>query len=265
MVQTVNDTSNTNYESLFVNLYYPEFNCPSEDRKNLDQPWISYYLNGGRPNRAIDNFDTVTDPFGYGTAVTYSGKFPPADWKANGASMIHIRALNPNTSQIEIIDSQPNRIDDIGQRGDGAQMTILLAENCSPRDFQNGGPPLGNTWSNTYFDDSGNFGIVPPMEHDSAIFWHNPDEFLEGGTVLVGVNQHKEDPLDPPHARPASNHPGVVVVTFCDGHTRKISETIDWLVYGRLMSAKGSEVVGPTWATDPAWQNRNVSEADLTQ
>jgi prepilin-type N-terminal cleavage/methylation domain-containing protein len=37
-------------------------------------------------------------------------------------------------------------------------------------------------------------------------------------------------------ARPSSNHPGIVVVCFCDGHTRNLSEGIDYTVYCRLMT-----------------------------
>lgn len=40
-------------------------------------------------------------------------------------------------------------------------------------------------------------------------------------------------------ARPASNHPQVVVGTFCDGHQRTLSDAIDYGVYTMLMTPRG--------------------------
>jgi len=38
------------------------------------------------------------------------------------------------------------------------------------------------------------------------------------------------------YARPSSNHPGIVVVCYSDGHTRNLSESIDYTVYCLLMT-----------------------------
>jgi len=50
------------------------------------------------------------------------------------------------------------------------------------------------------------------------------------GNPVVGT-----DP-DMYFARPSSNHPGIVVVCYCDGHTRNLSESIDYTVYCLLMT-----------------------------
>jgi prepilin-type processing-associated H-X9-DG protein len=264
MLSTVSDTSTQNYESLFANLYFPEFNCTSDTtRENLDQPWISYYLNGGRANVAIDGLDTggyTPELFGYAPAVAYNAIASPADWRENGACLTRIAAVNPNlATQVWTIDNRPNTLDEIA-RGDGTSMTILLAENCSPRYAG-----IGNTWSNTGIDSTGNPVSDPlgPQEHHNAILWHDAGQYLESGS-RVSINQHKEDLLDPAHARPASYHPGVVVVTFCDGHTQKVSETIDYNVYALIMSSRGRDCKVPGASTlGPAWQNTTVSQAQL--
>jgi prepilin-type N-terminal cleavage/methylation domain-containing protein len=266
MLSTVSDTSTQNYENLFANLYFPEFNCTSDTtRQTLDQPWISYYLNGGRANRAIDGLDTggyTPELFGYAPAVTYNAVASPADWRENGACMTRIAAVNPNPpGQILTIDNRPNTIDEIS-RGDGTSMTILLAENCSPRYAD-----IGNTWSNTGIDSSGNpvSDLNGPQEHHNAILWHDAGEYEENGQ-RVSINQHRDDLLDPAHARPASYHPGIVVVTFCDGHTQKVNETIDYAVYALLMSARGRDCRVPGSSTQgPGWQNATVSQAQLEQ
>ena len=45
---------------------------------------------------------------------------------------------------------------------------------------------------------------------------------------------------EPILSRPASNHPGGVVVSFCDGHVRFISQDIDYDVYKQLMTPGGA-------------------------
>ena len=41
------------------------------------------------------------------------------------------------------------------------------------------------------------------------------------------------------YARPSSRHPGGVLMTFCDGHTQFVAETIDYGVYAQIMSSFG--------------------------
>ena len=56
-------------------------------------------------------------------------------------------------------------------------------------------------------------------------------------------------------------------MTFCDGHTQKLAETIDYTVYCQLMSSKGREVKVPgdrSLPNDAPWQGTTrVTEADL--
>ncbi len=242
----------TDYMNLFQSLYVGELNCPSDTtRETLDQPWISYYVNGGRANVA-------RPPFGYMVSPN-----EPPDWRENGVMMIRMPALINARNVIR--EDQTNSLDDVA-RGDGTSMTLAVVENCSPRAF-NPISAFGNTWSNTFFHNNTGMGISAPSEHHSAVLWHDANQYLEGGQRVL-INQHKEDYLDPAHARPASYHPGLVIATFCDGHTRKISETIDYQVYCLLMSSNGRKTRAPATQTpspNPAWQSRSVTEADLQQ
>jgi prepilin-type processing-associated H-X9-DG protein len=47
------------------------------------------------------------------------------------------------------------------------------------------------------------------------------------------------------NARPSSRHPSGVNALFCDGHTRFLSQEIDYLVYCQLMSSDGPGVRPP--------------------
>jgi hypothetical protein len=53
------------------------------------------------------------------------------------------------------------------------------------------------------------------------------------------------------HARPASNHPGVVVVTYCDGHQDALSEEINYIVYAQLMAPDDLGAGLPAMTTPP--------------
>jgi prepilin-type N-terminal cleavage/methylation domain-containing protein/prepilin-type processing-associated H-X9-DG protein len=255
-----NITSEDYAETMFAQLYVREFDCPSATRETLDQPWISYYVNGGRANVA-------PAPFGYDngsqlTAAQY--RATPPDWRENGACMMRMQAFVNGNPPKTIVNHQSNAVDDI-HRGDGNSTTLLLAENVNPRLFvgahkNSGDPVYPNTWSNTVYDDDAHVHLYPPEEHDVAILWH------DGGSP-AGVNQGKEAPLAPAFARPSSQHPGLVIVTFCDGHTQKLSETMDYQVYGRLMSsnARNARVPGTATPLPPGhWQRATVSEADLS-
>lgn len=44
------------------------------------------------------------------------------------------------------------------------------------------------------------------------------------------------------YARPSSNHPGIVVVTFCDNSVRTVSESVDTNVFNSLMMTKSGKI-----------------------
>jgi hypothetical protein len=264
--------SESTYANLFTNAYLAELRCPSDTTyESLDQPWLSYYLNGGRANIA-------PEPFGYGSHGVVTGtqstpaefRATPPDWKVNGACMTRLTTSSASSLAKMIIEEQANAVDDIA-RGDGVSTTILLTENVNPRRFSDdpfsgSGPVLKNTWSNTFYTTSG-AQIVRPWEHDNAVFWQDVLDYPDEDGNLASINQHKDhdDVLSPAFARPASFHPGLVVVTFCDGHTQKLSETIDYQVYALLMSSKGRDAKLPGTSTaGPGWQNNAVTEAQLT-
>jgi prepilin-type N-terminal cleavage/methylation domain-containing protein len=92
---------------------------------------------------------------------------------------------------------------------DGTAQTLMLSEHVSEATWTDQAEAqIGFTWE------------VAPDE-DELNRWQigNPDIF--------------------PNARPgvcASNHPGIVIVTFCDGHTHSLSDDINYTVYQHLMT-----------------------------
>jgi prepilin-type N-terminal cleavage/methylation domain-containing protein len=48
------------------------------------------------------------------------------------------------------------------------------------------------------------------------------------------------------YGRPSSEHTGGVLVVFCDGHTRFISDALDWKVYCQLLTPNSTGAPAPT-------------------
>ncbi len=104
-------------------------------------------------------------------------------------------------------------LDDISSH-DGCANTLLLSENLQ-----------AGYWNDTT---EANLGMV----------W-----FREPGPSS-GINQDKEvgpRPQDIRYARPSSRHPGIVVVSFCDGSVRMLNEQIDYSVFQHLMTPDGKK------------------------
>ena len=127
------------------------------------------------------------------------------------------------------------------QRGDGLSETLLLAENVD-----SGG------WTEV---EEQRVGFVWQATLDPATFTAGPGpgDFTMGQQVLLRINEaigqvsSTGGNVDEQFrfARPASFHRGGVVVAFCDGHTRFISDETDYLVYALLMTPDGRETRQP--------------------
>jgi prepilin-type N-terminal cleavage/methylation domain-containing protein len=132
----------------------------------------------------------------------------PIDYPANGAWSIGNAIpgqMNPDTPA------------DLAAK-DGAANTICLSENL----------------------DAG--GYIPPgptAECTQSILWDLSP------SLRINQDAGSGKPIDIAHARPSSNHPGGVIVTFCDTHTRFISEGIDQRVYATLLTSDGAHAAAP--------------------
>lgn len=146
---------------------------------------------------------------------------------------------------------------------DGSSTTILLAEN---RD--------ANRW---WFDSSP--GGAVSNQQGTSIVWMNPPE----RQMSINKYSSKADPSEKQFvaaevedleelSRPASNHSGVVVVTFADGHTELVNEEIDPDVYARLMTPDGKnadinygdDIKRPTRLLDNSeYQHLPISAPDM--
>jgi prepilin-type N-terminal cleavage/methylation domain-containing protein len=124
------------------------------------------------------------------------------------------------------IDASAN----VGNIPDGAANTIMFAENV------NAGK---ESWANP---DMLGVAFFLPLDPTAAV----ADSFgLAQNMAAAGqawrLNQAKAGP-DGNAPFPNSNHAGLVVMAFCDGTVRPISENIDAGVYTRLITPSGSKL-----------------------
>jgi len=136
--------------------------------------------------------------------------------------------------------------------GDGTATTLLLSEKCGS--LVTGLPSWrGNssgqfaqaswamTWSPTAADGtSWTSGVEYNNEIASATTCY-PLGFVLSGTAASGKVFNSGTTLTKnAQSFPSSNHPGGVVVGFCDGHVRYLNDSIPPSVYSQLMTSKST-------------------------
>lgn len=159
------------------------------------------------------------------------------------------------------------------QAGDGTSSTLMFSENSDAGFYGD-----EQEW------DVG-FCWVPSVQEANRLPYASAPQPIRGinretGQVDSAFPASGNPSSDRPRyafARPSSNHPGGVNVVFCDGHTSFISDTMDYVVFGLLMSPKGrltEDIRGQTPANPPVavrtypspgdgdFAIRNLDEAD---
>jgi len=180
--------------------------CPSHSPSASgpqDTP-LSYAVNCGRWDQ--DEGD--------GTAVPPR----PADFRHNGVFHRHLPGFTVSGHGPEVQVS----LDYIG-RHDGAACTLLLAENNFER--HNIQEYYWTGYVAQYAETDLGFVWMPPGYQVSINY--PPDPSIAGNRWA--------------YARPSSNHPGGVVVSFCDGSQQFLNESIDYRVLIHLMTPDSEE------------------------
>lgn len=123
---------------------------------------------------------------------------------------------------------------------DGSSNTLLLSENT----VSNSWADIGIALQGYYGNGTPGSGTVPTAQilNDSIVNdverWlciripQTADTSLSNGMQYINVDYDDTERL----ARPASFHPGVVVVSFCDGHQDTLGQDIDLNVFMHLMT-----------------------------
>jgi prepilin-type N-terminal cleavage/methylation domain-containing protein len=146
---------------------------------------------------------------------------------------------------------------DFVQTSDGLTNTFLLAENINSgfwaditsarRDLQTGyisfGLSVAITGYNVPWPDqtrpSGMFGTV--YYSNNFLATQSGYALTDGpGANDASINSNLASAVNGQSPRPSSNHPGIAIFCFADGHAAPLSQSIDILVYARAISSDGS-------------------------
>lgn len=223
--------------------------CPTDEPDTKNLPHLSYVANMGVwDGTQSDRTLSLTD----GEQKNGRGW---RDEKANGIShnLAGLLGRYPqlNTSKKADVkrSASSRRVSpSFVSSGDGAAMTILLTENID-----------AGIWFNT----DSSF----PIRHEQfgIVFMDPPTNQLRINQKFEGFP--KSDVDFQRVARPSSNHSGVVVVTFADGHTELLNEDIDPSVYARLITPHGAKCDinrNPKKVLTPDYQKIPLADTDLS-
>jgi prepilin-type N-terminal cleavage/methylation domain-containing protein len=249
--------------------------CPDDSNNSGLSGGLSYAANAGYINyHSWSNVNSITlvgpDSGGYGTHDSMclcwgvisppSPKLPPPPpppFFVNKASPGD-QLINRSTGVFWRNEFDGFRMTtDAVQRADGESCTLLLAENINSgfwaditparRDLQTGYIAFG--LSVMYRSQIYRF---PEQKQPTGMFGtvYGSQNYLatETGFALCDgpghndatINSNLTSAVNGQSPRPSSNHPGIAIFCFTDGHALRLSQDTDILVYARAISCAGS-------------------------
>ncbi len=216
------------------------FTCPDDIARARQANGLSYVANGGilydSGSCKVNNHSasviahyldsSASNRLGYATGVIWQ--------KDSGASI-----CGSGGKRFE--DERRMGFGFISQ-GDGITNTLLLGENCSPKE---GLTSTTGSWATASI-----YGLIFAVDTDDIEFGstklHNRGTGAELILDWTGVEDLGESSINasvPSTAnslRPASNHQDIVHFAFCDGSARPLSDSIEDEVYLKLVTSAGS-------------------------
>lgn len=199
----------------------------------------------------------------------------PADWQANGVFFNHFNPLSMNQGlagqqqTVTVVGSGTNLIASQVQPVAGAQMAYISQDYITVHDgssltfmlSENNNAPLASLGSGSFpvtalspqSPGPGYWGtgISPPggvfgagTEPQNCFVWwpeaQPPSGMKINAPVTTNNSTGASTETNPNfYMHPSSNHPTGAMVAFCDGHTRFISQDIDYNIFCLLMTPYG--------------------------
>lgn len=231
--------------------------CPSNPPTQNYPPPCAYVVNAGQ----MDTTAMFAGVMGRMQTMSVS-----ADYAANGVffdcfqDSVDSMMLDIPMSQTCNMGPQVNMTMDYLTVHDGTSMTQMLSENldagsyCDPNaqgmaDSGMGGGGTGGMGMNLPF------AVLEAMQ--GFVWWgdvdaggHPTPPYASGvqyGRINSPADSASNNNPNYPYtnARPSSNHPGGVNMVYCDGHSRYLSQDVDYRVYCLLMSSWGRQATPP--------------------
>jgi hypothetical protein len=200
--------------------------CPSNPPEVPGQPWLSYVGNAGW---AFTDTDRGSDK---------------QEYAANGIFFDQNKNLNIGPSDgregFQAIQMSMSQVTD------GTTRTLMFSESMHPFYWTFGPPAQDSNGQNVNADGAGS--SIRDTKHLFGFVWKNARSAIER---INGDKYYDLPSPGPPsdmvafsnptayesYAWPSSTHPGGVNVAFCAGQVEFITESIDPVIYGQLMTS----------------------------
>lgn len=197
--------------------YLAVFTCPQDDDSFQQPGGLSYVVNGGYGFFPLDKKTRTIVEKGRHSVVQ--------DWDGDGEVTDEERVMTQATGVFWRPDDviEPMTLDKIGV-GDGTGNTLLLTENLHT------GP-----WTTHDIR-----GLTFVIDRNRMVFDSDPESLEITSADLGPFAINGGEDLQGLVPAPSSNHEGSVNVMWADGHGGGLAETIDPLVYVRIMTSGGS-------------------------
>lgn len=226
------------YNAPLTQIYVEAFACPNDESAFQKTGGLSYVANAGFGT----NLSAVANNNG---AVEHSFISKPFDWNGNGVVNVYGSTSDPVDAEITKATgvfwaefageaATRNASATIGKIYDGSGNTLMFGENI------NGG---GANWADPRTQAC---SFLFPLEAASVApgALSVIPTLIEGGLGTPAPAYPNQAKSGPEGTRPFlnSNHPGIVVVSFCDGAARTLSESIDKTVYTSLITPSATKL-----------------------
>jgi prepilin-type N-terminal cleavage/methylation domain-containing protein len=204
--------------STTLQIKLPQYICPSNSFKQSEKSPLSYAANCGRRDVPV-------------ASSSGSGNWDPdKPWDSadNGVFQNRYACDRPAVTSSSLRD--------------GAAQTIMFTENIQ-----------AGTWFASP-DISTKEKLAENEAYLGVLWW------LTAPNDCVQINACRDNfesapsSVDWSYARPSSNHPGGILVTYCDGHQQFVSERIQYETYQHLMTPNSTGAGLSTQLTDPELQ-----------
>lgn len=236
--------------SLAENLAIAAFSCPNDESADQVPGGLSYVANGGFSLGGIAARDNelsgavAAEQHWESLGIDWNGDstVTPADNEINKASGVFFSEFEFSGSP-KIKSASVS----IGKIYDGTTNTLMFGENLNAIGGQN--------WSSPNPNSVGFFFPIDPTVITTGTtatdinLLRNAERMIPAGSPAF-PNEAKSGP-DGERPFLNSNHPGIVVVSFCDGSMKTLSEDIDKGVYVQLVTPSASRTRAGIPAEDP--------------
>lgn len=227
---TLNNTAAATTQPLYS---WPVMLLPSLERRDVFNQAVNNVTNAGSLITASGTVTPYLEIFNCPSSPSSNTSQPTIAYAGNCGLVIAIASGTQNASDGVMGDAIKRKIglDFVGS-GDGTSNTLLFAE-------KSGVEAPSTLWS---WPQSALFSGTSALNDDPG----RTPGFVINNAITTPPVSKVINGTSQPTLWPSSNHPGGVVVAFCDGHTMFMRDTVADTVYAQLMTSKSESASNGT-------------------